>query len=330
MAGIYAFHDGSNKTASVISVLILTKNEESDILSCLESVSWSDDIQVFDSFSEDRTVEIAIRQGAKVTQRKFDGYASQRNAALTDLNYKYQWILLLDADERIPGELADSMRKRIRQADNSVNGFRIRRRDYMDKTWLKHAQMTPFYIRLVRKGKGYYEREVNEVLHVDGKVEDIDGYFDHYPFSKGISHWLSRHNQYSSLEAAQCLNQYKGRRKFSFRKALFGSDFSEKRFHQKGLFYQVPARPLIKWFYLVFWRGGFLDGKAGIKYATLTAIYEYFIVLKTKELLAAQPGPNGHPRKSAAGAFQEWSLAGEETASVGKKDIHRSSGTEPW
>jgi hypothetical protein len=75
---------------------------------------------------------------------------------------------------------------------------------------------------------------------------------------------------------------------FSLKKAFFSKDFSEKRYHQKGLFYKLPLRPLIKWFYMVIIRRSFLDGMAGIKYATLQSIYEYFIVLKTKELLSKQ------------------------------------------
>src|SRR5690606_28796904 len=114
----------------MISVLILTKNEEQDLPACLESVAWCDDIHVFDSYSEDSTVEIAKAVGAKVTQRRFDGYATQRNAALNTLNYLYPWILIVDADERIPQELVPELKQRIQQASEQVNGFRIRRRDY--------------------------------------------------------------------------------------------------------------------------------------------------------------------------------------------------------
>lgn len=267
----------------MISVLILTKNEQLDLPGCLASVSWCDDIHVFDSFSTDKTVSIAKDAGATVTQRTFDGYASQRNAALKGLDYKHPWILILDADERIPPELVKIMMKSINAVADNTNGFRIRRRDYLFNTWLKYSQMTPFYIRLIRKGKASYHREINEVLMVEGNVEEIDGYFVHYPFSKGFKHWLDKHNQYSSMEAQRWIEEQKGQEKFSLIKAFFNKDFSEKRYHQKGLFYKLPGRPLIKWMYLVFIRRGFLDGKAGITNATLQAIYEYFIVLKSKE-----------------------------------------------
>src|ERR1035437_5912344 len=144
---------------NLISVLILTKNEEIDLSGCLESVAWCDDIHVFDSYSTDRTIELAQGAGAKVTQRLFDGYASQKNAALVSCKFRHPWVLLLDADERIPKPLADEMLDSVQKAGNGVAGFRIRRRDYLFGTWLKHAQITPWYIRLVRPECARFERE---------------------------------------------------------------------------------------------------------------------------------------------------------------------------
>lgn len=272
----------------MISVLILTKDEEQDLPKCLKSVSWCDDVHVFDSFSTDRTVNIAKAAGATVTQRKFDSYAAQRNAALQNLPYKYPWLFILDADEQIPDQLLPLLKDHIQKATDTTDGFRLRRRDHIGKKWLKYSQMTPYYVRLVRLGKAHYHREINEVLEVDGTLEEIDGYFNHYPFSKGFRHWLNKHNQYSSMEAKRWVEEHKGNFKFSIKKALINRDFSEQRYHQKGLFYKLPGRPLIKWLYMVFWRLSFLDGQAGLTNATLQAIYEYFIVLKTKELLREQ------------------------------------------
>lgn len=269
----------------MISVLILTKNEEKDLPDCIKSVSWSDDINVFDSYSDDRTKEIALSFGANLIQRRFDGYASQRNAALKMTKFKHQWILILDADERIPEDLAVEMQVAISSTEQDVNGFRIRRRDYLENTWLRFSQISPFYIRLVRREKAEYHREINEVLEVEGKVGQLKEYFNHYPFSKGYKHWLEKHNLYSSMEAQRWIEEQNGKYDFSLRKALFSKDFSEKRFHQKGIFYKLPGRPLIKWFYMILFRGAFLDGRAGLIYATLQSIYEFFIVIKTNELM---------------------------------------------
>jgi hypothetical protein len=134
----------------------------------------------------------------------------------------------------------------------------------------------------------HYEREINEVLVPQGEVADLTQSFDHYPFSKGIAHWLEKHNAYSSMEARRALAERKTSGMFSLKIALWHTDLQLRRFHQKGLFYKLPGRPLLKFFYMLLWRRAFLDGRAGITYAVLQSIYEYFIVLKERELTAAQ------------------------------------------
>ena len=193
--------NGKARDSSLISIVIFTKNEEQDLPGCLQSVSWSDDIHVFDSFSTDQTVQIASSSGAKVQQRKFDNFASQKNTALGELRFRYVWVLLLDADERIPVPLVAEMTQFIATAPSGVSAARLRRRDFFMGTWLKHAQISPFYIRLFRPGKAAYEREVNEVMKVDGEIRDLNEPFDHFPFSKGIAHWVDKHNSYSTMEA---------------------------------------------------------------------------------------------------------------------------------
>jgi glycosyltransferase involved in cell wall biosynthesis len=270
----------------MISVLILTRNEEKDLPGCLESVSWSDDIHVFDSFSEDCTPEIARRFGANFVQRRFDTYAAQRNAALTTLPFRHEWIFLPDADERPTPEMVKEMQRVTAGTADQIAGYRVRRRDFLNGTWLKHAQMSPWYIRLVRRGRARYTREVNEVLDVDGAVGELASYLDHFPFSKGISYWLARHNTYSTMEA-RIIASGMAEQHASLRAALFAKDFHSRRVAQKALFYRLPGRPLIKWIYLALLRGAILDGRAGITYANLQAIYEYMIVVKTREILGA-------------------------------------------
>ncbi len=268
----------------MISVLILTKNEEQDLPGCLESVAWSDDVFVFDSFSTDGTAAIAQSRGAHFMQRKFDGYASQRNAALEGLPFRHEWVFLPDADERPTPALVEEMRKAVSAVPEGVNAFRVRRRDFFEGTWLKHAQISPYYIRLVRRGKARYTREINEVLEVEGEIGELKSPLDHFPFSKGIAHWISKHNTYSTMEA-EIVAKGLSRTEASWKTALTAKDFHERRRAQKAIFYRVPARPLIKWIYMMFVRGAILDGRAGIAYANLQAMYEYWIVQKTKEQL---------------------------------------------
>ncbi len=274
----------------MISVLILTRNEAQDLPGCLASVAWSDDVHVFDSCSTDGTQQVARTHGAHVTERAFDSYAAQRNAGLDTLPFKHDWIFILDADERPTLELSEEMSNAAAAAQPVVSGFRIRRRDFLWNTWLKHAQISPWYIRLVRKGHARYVREVNEVLEVDGLVGELLSPLDHYPFSKGISHWVAKHNTYSTMEA-ELLASGAAVEDASWKTALIGSDFHARRRAQKAIFYKLPLRPLLKWLYMMFYRGAVLDGAAGTAYATLQSFYEYLIELKQKEILLRRRQP---------------------------------------
>jgi glycosyltransferase involved in cell wall biosynthesis len=266
----------------MISVLILARNEELDLPGCLASVAWSDDVHVFDSFSTDTTAEIARSAGAQLHQRVFDDYATHRNAAL-QIAFAHPWVLILDADERPTPSLCAEMQSAVERVSTQLSGFRLRRRDFLFNTWLKHAQISPFYIRLVRPERAHYTRPVNEVIEVDGQIGELREPLDHFPFSKGIAHWIAKHNVYSTMEA-QLIAQGSRLLEPSLGAALRHPDFHTRRLHQKALFYRLPARPLLKWLYMVVVRRSFLDGRAGMTYATLQAIYEYFIVLKTNEL----------------------------------------------
>ncbi len=275
----------------MISVIILTKNEEQDLPGCLESVRWIDDIHVYDSGSVDATVAIANRAGANVVRPRSGGQglfggneAEHKNWALANIPFKYPWVLHLDADERVTPELAASIQRAVANPGDKV-AFRIRRRDFWGERWLKHVQASSYYLRLFRPVKMRYERLVNPVSIPDGPVGELDGFLDHYPFSKGMTHWLDRHNSYSSLEAQQIMKNRLANREFSLKQAFFAKDIHERRFHQKELFYRMPARPLIKFLLLYVAKRGFLDGSVGFNYATLQSLYEYMIVMKTRELI---------------------------------------------
>lgn len=270
----------------MISVLILTKNEQQDLPGCLQSVAWSDDIHVYDSLSTDGTLDIARSFGAKVTQRVFDNWASHQNWGLENIAFKHKWVFYIDADERMTKDLVTAAQAAAAQPAHHV-AFRVQRRDFLMGTWLRHVQTSPYYLRLFRPEKLRYERLVNPVSNADGPVGDVSGYLDHFPFSKGLAHWVDRHNQYSGLEAAQIVKNREAQSDFSLRKAFFAAHFHERRFHQKELFYRAPFRPLLKFLILYVVKRGFLDGRAGLTYAVLQSIYEYLIELKTRELTGA-------------------------------------------
>ncbi|AFL87759.1 glycosyl transferase [Terriglobus roseus DSM 18391] len=268
----------------MISVVILTKNESTDIGGAIRSVSFSNDVHVFDSMSTDGTQEIARSLGATVHERVFDNYAAQRNASLTQPAFRHDWVLILDADERPTRELVAEMQRAVATADADVDGFRLRRHDYLWGTWLEHAQITPYYTRLVRRGRARYVREINELLEVDGRIVELQAPLNHYPFSKGIAHWVAKHNVYSTMEA-QLLASGAATADASLQVALFGKDRGERRAAQKALFFKLPMRPVFKWIYMMFIRGAVLDGYAGLTYSTLQSFYEYLIELKRREIM---------------------------------------------
>lgn len=273
---------------SSVSILILTLNEERNIADCIDSCRFSDDIVVFDSYSSDRTPQLAAEKGARFHQRAFDNYAAQRNAALTGVTYKHPWVLMVDADERVTAALATEISGAVARARPDVALFRMRRKDYFMGRWLKRSSGYPSWFgRLVRIGRVRVEREVNEEYIAEGAVVHLEEHLLHYPFNKGVEYWLARHNRYSGMEAAEKLQSRD--RSFSIA-ALFSSDPIMRRRGLKRLAYRLPLRPLLVFMYLFVVRRGFMDGRAGFYFCCMRASYEFFIDLKVIEAERARTG----------------------------------------
>jgi glycosyltransferase involved in cell wall biosynthesis len=273
---------------SGVSILILTLNEEINIGACIDSCAWADDIVVFDSNSTDRTLEIASAQGARVLQRPFDNYAAQRNAALTTVDYKNPWVLMVDADERVPPDLAAEIAASLASVDPDVAMFRIRRKDFFLGKWLKRSSGYPTWFgRLVRVGRIRVERECNEEYVADGRIENLRAHLEHLPFNKGIAFWFDRHNRYSTMEAAI---SFRSRGEPIAAAALFSSDPTARRRTLKKIAYRMPLRPVMVFVYLYVVRLGFLDGRAGLCFSAMRAAYEMFIDLKVLETKLREQG----------------------------------------
>jgi glycosyltransferase involved in cell wall biosynthesis len=267
-----------------VSVMILTKDEQDNLPGCLESVAWSDDIHVLDSRSTDDTVKIAEAFGAKVTLRVLDTFASHQNWGVKNLPFKYPWVFYIDADERITPKLAENIAKVVANPGENV-AFNVRRRDFFMGRWLKHVQATPFYSRLFMSAKMHYEGAGHPKSKPDGPVGLVDGYLDHFPFSKGLADWVARHNTYSTREAKQTLTDLETGAKVDFKELFFAPTFHRRRHQLKLLFTKMPFRPALKFTWMYFLKLGFLDGTPGFTYAALITFHEYMINLKTKELL---------------------------------------------
>ena len=272
-----------------VSVMILTKDEEINIQACLETVGFSDDVVVFDSHSTDRTVEIAETfDNVRVIKRPFDNWSAHQNWAVANIDFRHPWVLYIDADERVDDEMREEV-MRVADPASKASAFRMRRKDMFMGRWLRHAQIYPtWFTRMFRPSKIRYERLVNPIAVVDGPTKNLKCHIMHYPFSKGVHHWLERHNSYSMFEAKELIKVTGGQR--APRKDIFSGDPAKKRAALKDIFFTLPFRPQIKWAYYVFWRRAFLDGKAGMIYSRLQYMYEYMIVFKARELRMKEKG----------------------------------------
>ena len=264
-----------------ISVLVLTLDEEVNLPQCLGSLTWCDDIVVLDSESTDRTVEIAESFGAKVFKRQFDNYAAQRNFGINDIEYKNQWILMVDADEEIPQDLADEMSTVIQSGESGVCLYRMRRKDFFMNKWIKRSSGYPTWFgRLVKVGHVTVERAINEEYLTTGEIGFLENHLHHYPFNKGFASWFEKHNRYSSMEAELIFSgglakptpsDFMSREPTTRRKAI------------KNILYRLPFRPLLVFLILYIFRGGIFDGRAGLTFCLLRSHYEFMINCKVRE-----------------------------------------------
>lgn len=271
----------------MFSILILTKNEEANLPSCLASVKWCDDIVVLDSFSTDRTVDLARAAGVRVEQRVFDDFAGQRNHALDRIRFKHSWVFHLDADEHF----TDALRVECEQviAADQHSGFMVPSKLMFMGRWLKHAGCYPTYqmrllklgeLRFVQHGHGQREAEAKRGL---GTLREP---YLHFNFAKGVADWLERHNRYSTHEAQLALTELQASQFMTG--DLFASDRIQRRRALKRLSFRLPFRPLLRFLYVYLFRLGFFDGMPGYHYCRLLAIYDYLTALKVRELKAVQ------------------------------------------
>jgi glycosyltransferase involved in cell wall biosynthesis len=268
-----------------ISVLICTKNEERNLPACLESVAWCDDCIVFDSYSADATVKLAREQGARVVQREFDNFSAHKNWALDHLDFRHDWILIVDADERVTPVLAQEIAALI-AGSPPLNGYYLARQNWFAGTWIRHGGWYPNWnMRLLRRGKGRYEpRLVHEHILLDGEPGFLKNPLIHYDY-KGIERYFDRHNVYSSLEAVEAYRTMTAPHQSQGLPATWRARGPERRRYLKNLAYRyLPARGLIKFIWMYFIKLGFLDGRMGFRFCLLHTFYDYQISLKLEEL----------------------------------------------
>jgi glycosyltransferase involved in cell wall biosynthesis len=268
----------------MISVIILTRNEETDLPKCLGALSWCDDLHVVDSGSTDKTLEVARKFGAHISENPFKSFGDQRNWSLDHCAIKHSWILFLDADEVANEEFVNAMRKAVTEAPATTAGFYCCWKFIYDGRWLKRCDSFPkWQFRLMRKGQarfrdfghGQKEGEVN------GAIEYLRAPYDHYALSKGIGPWLDRHNRYATLEAAVRLTA-------PIRWAqVFSAHGSKRNQALKPIVSRVPGWPLLRFLTMYVLKLGFLEGRPGFVYCVNLAYYEFLIRIKMREQSAS-------------------------------------------
>ncbi len=269
-----------------VSVLVCTKNEARNLKACLESVAWAGDLVVLDSGSDDDTVNIARRLGARVVQRPFDNFSAHKNWALDNLDFAHDWVLILDADERVSPALAREIAAAVARP-GEVCGYYLARQNFFCGKWIRHGGWFPDYnLRLLKLGRGRYEsRLVHEHVLLDGPA----GYLANPPAHDdymGLERYFDRHNLYSSLEAVEAARIIRaaGQPARSLPAALRTRGPERRRFLKNLAYRYLPARALIKFLWMYLLRLGFLDGRLGFRYCLLHAFYEYQVSLKLEEL----------------------------------------------
>ncbi len=182
----------------LLTAVILTLNESAHIQECVKSVDWADRVVVFDSHSEDDTVELAKAAGADVIQSKFENYAQQRNAALDAV--ETDWLFFIDADERGTAELGVEIRRIM--AERTEAGWYVPRHNYIfGKLTLGAGWFPDYQLRLLRHGKVRYERPVHEITVVDGEIGYLENPLIHYNY-RDVAHFQQKQRAYSSYDAS--------------------------------------------------------------------------------------------------------------------------------
>lgn len=242
-----------------ITVAIITKNEERNIRDCLESVKWADEIVVVDNGSTDHTLSICKQYGARIFQEGWKGYSGQKNSAIEKAGN--EWVLNLDADERVSPELRQEMQKCLEE-NQGVDGYWIPRKNFFLGRWIRYCGWYPdLNLRLFRRSRGRFgERAVHERVEVQGKTLTLTQPLIHETY-RSLSDFFQRMDRYSSLAAGEMLREG---RKFRLIDPVF--------------------RPPFTFLQMYVLRAGFLEGYLGMVLSVLYSYYTFAKYIKLREL----------------------------------------------
>lgn len=269
-----------------ISVVVLTYNEEINLENCLSSVKdFAQEIFIIDSYSTDKTILVAEKFSAKVYQHTFETQAKQLNWALENLPIATEWVLRIDADERVTIELKKELIDKLPKLSSDVSGFYVKRKFYFMNKWIRFGGYYPTWLlRIWRNGKAISEEQIlNEHMII---LEGCSNYFkndivDHD--QRGITHWIDKHNKYASRFAQEFL-LYKMKPVLNdaiyIPSNLFGSQEQRKKWLKHNCYFKMPlfVRAFFYFIYRYFLGLGFLDGLRGFIFHFLHGFWYHFLV----------------------------------------------------
>jgi glycosyltransferase involved in cell wall biosynthesis len=274
-----------------ITAIILTHNEKQHIARCISSVEhFVTDVVVVDSFSNDGTVEIAERLGARVFRNAWVNYSAQFQWALDNTKIDTEWVMRIDADEYAEPSLVNALSRNMPQLKDETTGLYVRRKYLFLGTWIRHGAMYPVYVlRIWRHGVGRIEqRWMDEhIVLRSGQTMTLDG--DLTDDNKNsVAWWINKHNQYATREMIDLLNI-----KYRFlpqdnqlRQVAGNSQAKRKRAIKEHIYTRMPLfiRPICYFLYRYFFRLGFLDGSKGFAFHFMQGLwYRALVDLKTME-----------------------------------------------
>lgn len=272
----------------MITVVVLTRQEERNLPGCLASVAWCDDVVVIDSFSTDRTVALAVAAGARVYQRPFVDFADQRNHAHTAGLCRHEWVFHLDADERFTPELRAECEGIARgdRGTEQVEGYLVAPRMIFMGRWIPRCTDYPAYqARFVRRDGfrfvqvGHGQREAPST-----PLAKLEHGYEHLLSAGCAEEWAAKHARYAAAEAAEILRA-RPKAEELWVQVCRGSPL-ERRRALKRLWFRLPARPLLRFIWQYGVRGGWREGYPGYCYCRLLGHYEWLIA---RELRRAAP-----------------------------------------
>ena len=278
-----------------VTVVVLTFNEGRNLDACLSSVAgWVERIVIVDSGSTDDTIEIAQRLGAEVLSNPFESHARQWRWALDRVQITTPWVLGLDADQRVSGELRASLAQAV-SSPAGPNGYFVNRRQIFRGRWIRYGGYYPKYLlKLFRTGTARIDERdlVDHHFRVDGPVGRLDGdLIEDNQNEARIADWIAKHNRYARLQAQEELARL-GRDEGG---RLFGHS-DERVLWFKSIWRRLPlfVRPFLYFVYRYVIRLGFLDGKEGLIFHFMQALwYRLLVDINRDESRGRQQGLAG-------------------------------------